>query len=37
VVFRFNDHIIRDEQSLENIRMYILANPGRWDTDEYYA
>ena len=34
---RFYDHIIRDEKSLENIRMYILANPGRWDTDEYYA
>ena len=34
---RFYDHIIRNEKSLENIRMYILANPGRWDTDEYYA
>jgi len=34
---RFYDHIIRNEKSLENIRMYILANPGGWDTDEYYA
>jgi REP-associated tyrosine transposase len=34
---RFYDHIICNEISLENIRTYILANPGRWDTDEYYA
>jgi hypothetical protein len=30
----FYDHIIRDEESLENIRNYIINNPGKWDEDE---
>ena len=27
----FNDHIIRDNESLENVRFYICSNPARWD------
>ena len=30
----FYDHIIRDEQSLNNIREYIRQNPLNWDTDK---
>jgi len=33
---RFYDHIIRDEQSLEKIRIYILGNPVKWGSDEYF-
>ncbi len=29
----FYDHIIRSEQSLENIREYIQNNPSKWDLD----
>ena len=29
----FHEHIIRDNESLNNIREYILANPSRWATD----
>lgn len=32
---RFHDHIIRDEQSLNNIRQYIIDNPSKWADDEY--
>jgi putative transposase len=27
------EHVIRDEESLNRIRQYILANPARWDFD----
>jgi putative transposase len=30
---RFHDHIIRDEQSFENIKKYIINNPKNWITD----
>lgn len=33
---RFYDHVIRDEESLDKIRLYILENPLKWETDEYY-
>jgi len=33
---RFYDHIIQDENSLENIRAYIMGNPVKWETDEYH-
>ena len=32
---RFYEHIIRDEQSLMNIRKYIQLNPLKWEIDEY--
>ena len=31
---RFNDHIIRNKQSLYRIREYIRNNPLNWDKDE---
>jgi len=31
----FYEHIIRNEQALENIRKYIRLNPLKWDIDEY--
>ena len=30
----YYDHIVRDEQSLKNIRNYIDANPGNWGQDD---
>ncbi len=33
---RFHDHIIRDAQSFENIKKYIINNPINWKEDEYY-
>ncbi len=33
---RFFDHIIRDEQSLENIQKYIIDNPLKWIYDSEY-
>jgi putative transposase len=30
----YYEHIIRDEQSLENIRNYITRNPAKWAEDE---
>jgi REP element-mobilizing transposase RayT len=33
---RFHDHIIRDEESLQRIRRYIVNNPGTWTEDRYY-
>jgi putative transposase len=29
----YYEHIIRDEESLNRIREYILNNPSRWTTD----
>jgi REP element-mobilizing transposase RayT len=34
---RFYDHIIRDDRSLENIRVYIIGNPIKWEEDEYFS
>ncbi len=31
---RFYDHIIRDEQSLDQIREYIVNNPAKWNKDQ---
>jgi REP element-mobilizing transposase RayT len=33
---RFYEHIIRNEESLEKIRKYILNNPIKWELDEYH-
>jgi putative transposase len=33
---RFHDSIIRDVQSFENIKKYIINNPKNWKNDEYY-
>jgi putative transposase len=33
---RFHDHIIRDDQSFQNISAYITNNPLNWKTDEWY-
>ncbi|MBU0528456.1 transposase [bacterium] len=30
----YYDHIIRNEKSLDNIRLYILENPMSWETDK---
>ena len=32
---RFYDHIIRDRESLNRIRKYILNNPAQWELDEH--
>ncbi|HNR17995.1 MAG TPA: hypothetical protein PKG90_15110 [Chitinophagaceae bacterium] len=32
---RFHDHIIRDNQSYQNISNYIINNPVNWKTDEW--
>lgn len=32
---RFHDHVIRDEESLNNIRRYIKDNPKNWTEDEF--
>ncbi|MFH2096637.1 MAG: transposase [Bacteroidota bacterium] len=32
---RFNDHVIRDEISLNNIRRYIQLNPQKWNDDDF--
>lgn len=34
---RFYEHIIRDEESLNNIREYIVNNPIKWEEDENYS
>ena len=31
---RFYDHIIRTEESLHNIRDYIISNPAKWELDK---
>ncbi len=33
---RFYDHIIRNENDLHRIRIYIQNNPLKWELDEYY-
>jgi putative transposase len=33
---RFHDHIIRNEEDLENISEYIQYNPQKWEDDCYY-
>ena len=33
---RFHDHIIRDEQSYQNISEYIINNPLKWNDDKFY-
>jgi len=32
---RFHDHIIRDNDSYERIRNYIINNPKKWDDDKF--
>jgi len=33
---RFHDHIIRNEQSLYNIRKYTINNPANWRLDKFF-
>lgn len=33
---RFHDHIIRNDQSFQNISNYIINNPKKWGDDEFY-
>lgn len=33
---RFYDHIIRDENSLQRIRAYIINNPAQWEEDRHH-
>jgi REP element-mobilizing transposase RayT len=33
---RFHDHIIRDDDSLQRIREYIVNNPTTWQDDKFY-
>jgi REP element-mobilizing transposase RayT len=33
---RFDDHIVRDQKSLDRIRNYILRNPEKWEEDRDY-
>jgi len=33
---RFYDHIIRTEQDLENLRLYMQTNPEKWRDDAYH-
>ncbi len=32
----FYEHIIRNENSLQKIKEYIVNNPAKWELDEYY-
>ena len=32
----FHDHILRDDQDLDQHRTYIMENPIRWELDKYY-
>lgn len=34
--FRFHDHIIRNQQSFDNISDYIINNPSKWEDDKFY-
>lgn len=34
---RFHDHIIRNNESYENIRNYIINNPKNWRDDKFYS
>ena len=31
----YYDHIIRNEESYQRIRNYIIENPEKWETDDY--
>lgn len=33
---RFYDHIIRDQESFERIRNYIIQNPAKWNNDKFH-
>ena len=33
---RFHDHIIRNTQSYEKIKNYIIENPSKWTDDKFY-
>ncbi len=33
---RYHDHIIRDEESYQKIKNYIINNPSNWTTDKFY-
>jgi len=33
---RFYDHIVHDESSIEDIRVYIKSNPSNWTSDDLY-
>lgn len=33
---RYHDHIIRNENSLQNISQYIMDNPMNWERDRFY-
>ena len=32
----YYEHIVRDENELNQIRQYIMDNPAKWETDRYY-
>jgi len=34
---RYHDHIIRNEESLNHIRGYILSNAAFWEKDSFYT
>jgi REP-associated tyrosine transposase len=33
----FHDHIIRDEQEMNILRLYVEGNPGSWEADRHYV
>ncbi len=33
----YYEHVIRTESDLQRIREYIIANPARWDDDDYFV
>ncbi|NEU72668.1 hypothetical protein PI95_008820 [Hassallia byssoidea VB512170] len=33
---RFHDSIIRDEESLNRVRKYIINNPAKWESDKHH-
>jgi hypothetical protein len=33
---RYYDHIIRNNQALENIREYMLGNPAKWSEEKFF-
>ena len=34
---RFHDHVIRDAESFDRIRQYIINNPLSWKEDKFYG
>jgi len=34
---RFHDHIIRNDDELANIQLYIMHNPLNWESDDYFS